>query len=137
MPQSAQTNIDPQFWDRLRKALEYHMDSTALTQRDLATRLGLDPTTLNNFLNRQSKTLGGLAVALACTLLDLTCDGTKIGRIGDRDHAKPLMEPPPQQLILEFDEAFEFKPESKRATIVLRKSLARQSSLRLSIRKIG
>src|SRR5713101_7624923 len=103
MPQPAQTNIDPQFWDRLRKALKYYMESTGLTQRELATKLGIDPTTLNNFLNRQSKALGGLAVAIACTLIDLVCDRTKIGRIVHSEHAKPRAEPLTQQLVLEFD----------------------------------
>jgi hypothetical protein len=137
VPRSAQTNIDPQFWERLREALQSHVDSTGLTQRELAAKLGLDATTLNNFLNRQSKSVGGLAVALACTLVDLVCDGTKIGRVLHSQRAKPLTEPIEQQLILEFDRAFEIKHESKRATIVLRKRAARNGSLRLSISKIG
>jgi len=44
------------------------MDSAGLTQKELAAKLGIDPTTLNNFLNRENKALGGLAVALACTV---------------------------------------------------------------------
>jgi transcriptional regulator with XRE-family HTH domain len=113
------------------------MDSTGLTQRELAAKLGIDPTTLNNFLNRQNKALGGLAVALACTVVDLFCDGTKIGRLVKSEHGKPFIAPVARQLILEFDEAFEYIRESKRATIVLRKPAARHRSLRLSIRKIG
>src|SRR5438045_3494342 len=81
MPQSPQSNIDPRFWDRLRECLNSHMERTEATQKELASRLGIDPTTLNNFLNGQSKTLGGLAVALACTMVDLVCDGKAIGRI--------------------------------------------------------
>jgi transcriptional regulator with XRE-family HTH domain len=136
VPRSAQTKIDPQFWERLRKALQYQVDSTGLTQRELAAKLGIDPTTLNNFLNRQSKSVGGLAVALACTLVDLVCDGTKIGRVLQSQRAR-LPEPIAEQLVLEFDRAFEIKHESKHATIVLRKRTARNASLRLSIRKIG
>jgi len=53
------------------------MGSKGLKQKELAEKLGIDPTTLNNFLNRQSNTLGGLAVALACTLIDVVCDGKR------------------------------------------------------------
>jgi hypothetical protein len=133
VPQSSQTNIDPEFWERLRNTLKAYMKATGLRQKELAPRLGIDPTTLNNFLNRQNKSLGGLAVALACTVVNLACDGTQIGRIQDADP------PPPAagQLVLEFDDAFEFKPESERATIVLRKPAAHRESIRLVIRRIG
>lgn len=137
MPQSAQANLDPEFWDRLRDTLRSHMSATGLKQRDLAPRLGIDPTTLNNFLNRQSKTLGGLAVALACTVVDLVCDGTKIGRIVQSGNAAPVANLLEEQLVLEFDDAFEFKGESEQPTIVLRKPVARHDSLRLAIRRIG
>lgn len=113
------------------------MKSTGLKQKELAAELGIDPTTLNNFLNRESKALGGLAVALACTVVDLVCNRTKIGRIAHGKRAKPLAGPFTQQLVLEFDKAFECKREAKHATVVLRKPTARQGSLRLSIRKTG
>jgi hypothetical protein len=133
VPRSSQTSIDPEFWERLRDALNAHMRATGLRQKELAPKLGLDPTTLNNFLNRQNKGLGGLAVALACTFVDLVCDGTKIGKSGQR---KARLEPAPErQLVLEFDEAFEIKRKSERPTVVLRKPPAR--SVHLRIRKVG
>jgi hypothetical protein len=87
-------------------------------------------------LNRQSKTLGGLAVALACTLIDLMCNGKKIGRIV-QGPAKLVAEPSDEQLLLEFDAAFEVKRESKHPTIVVRKSVGRHNRLRLAIGRIG
>jgi hypothetical protein len=137
MPRSAQANFDPEFWDRLRDTLISHMRAYGLNQRELAPKLGIDPTTLNNFLNRQNKTLGGLAVALACTLVNLDCNGTKIGRIEPGGNAGPVAELLLEQLVLEFDDAFEVKSESEQPTIVLRKSTARQDSLRLAVRRIG
>ena len=138
MPRSPQTNVDPEFWDRLRDTLKSHMEESGLKQKELAPQLGIDPTTLNNFLNRQSKSLGGLAVALACTVVDVACGDTKIGRIMQRSgDAVPLQMPPDGVLVLEFDESFECKPESDIATIVLRKPPARHDSLRLAIRRIG
>ncbi len=137
MPRSAQTNIDPEFWDRLRETLKSHMKATGLNQKELAARLGIHPTTLNNFLNRQSKALGGLAVALTCTVVDLVCDGTTIGRTTQNGRAAKGAESYEEQLVLEFDDAFELKRDSEHPTIVLRKPAARRDSLRLSIRKIG
>jgi transcriptional regulator with XRE-family HTH domain len=137
VPRSAQTNIDPAFWNRLRKALKYNMDARGVTQKALAADLGIDPTTLNNFLNGQSKSLGGLAVALACTLTDLACAGTKIGRIAHGKHPKAPLVHTDQQLILEFVGAVEFKRESKRTAIVLRRPTVRHGSVRLLIREIG
>lgn len=135
MPRPSQTNIDPEFWDRLRDTLNAHMRTTGLRQKQLAPKLGVDPTTLNNFLNRQSKALGGLAVALACTFLDLVCDGTRIGRSAQRSvRAEPT---PERQLVLEFDDTFEIERDSERPTVVLRKPPARHDSVRLRIRRIG
>jgi len=112
------------------------MNSTGLKQKELAAELGIDPTTLNNFLNRQSKSLGGLAVALACTVVDLMCNGTKIGRIGCAKLAKSEIMRREEQLVLEFDETFELRAKSKRPTIVVRKTVARQDRLRLAITRI-
>jgi len=137
VPQSSKTNVDPEFWERLRNTLNSHMKASGLKQKELAPKLGIDPTTLNNFLNRQSKTLGGLAVALACTVVDLVCAGTRIGRSAQSVQAAPVPEAYAGQLVLEFDEAFEFKGESEHPTIVLRKPPARHDSLRLVIRRIG
>lgn len=105
-------------------------------QKELTEKLGIDATTLNNFFNRQSQTLGGLAVALACTQIDLICNGTKIGRIA---HGRPKLadEPLDEQLVLEFDAAFKVKRESKQPTIVVRKSARRHHGIRLAIRRIG
>jgi transcriptional regulator with XRE-family HTH domain len=136
VPQLAQSLVDPEFWDRLREVFKAHMDSRKLKQKELAQKLGIDPTTLNNFLNRQSQTLGGLAVALACTLVDLECNGTRIGRVIQRRRAEALSKPSDEQLLLEFDAAFEVRRETKRPTIVLRKSAGRQNGLRLAIRRI-
>jgi len=137
MPQPIRAEVDPEFWERLRQVLRSYMAAAELTQKELAPRLGLDPTTLNNFLNRQSKTVGGLAVALACTLVDLVCDGTQIGRVAQSRNAPQQAGLSKKQLVLEFDEAFEFNRESGHPTMVLRKSVAHRESLRLSIRRIG
>jgi transcriptional regulator with XRE-family HTH domain len=137
VPQSAQSPIDPEFWDRLREALKAHMESNGLKQKELAEKLGIDPTTLNNFLNHQSKTLGGLAVALACTLIDLVCNGRKIGRIMEHGRASLGAGQLDEKLVLEFDAAFEVKRESKRPTIVVRKPAGSHDGLRLAIRRIG
>jgi transcriptional regulator with XRE-family HTH domain len=138
LPQLPQVNIDPEFWERLREALRSHMKAAGLNQRALAEKLALDPTTLNNFLNHQSKTMNGLAVALACRLIDLVCDGTTIGRIVPNGHTDLGVDPIAEQLVLEFDDAFELKRESERPTIVLmRKPTSRHETLRLSITKIG
>jgi transcriptional regulator with XRE-family HTH domain len=137
VPRSAQSTIDPEFWDRLRETLKSHMKSTGLKQKELAGELGVDPTTLNNFLNRESKALGGLAVALACTVVDVMCNGTKIGRIRRAGRAKLVTGPPEEQLVLEFDKAFELKAKSKHPTIVVRKSATRHNRIRLAITRIG
>jgi transcriptional regulator with XRE-family HTH domain len=121
----------------MRDTLKSHMKAMGLNQRELAPRLGIDPTTLNNFLNRQSNALGGLAVALACTYVDLVCGGKKIGRIVQIGASEPVAEVLEEQLVLEFDGAFEYKRESGPPTIVLRKPVARRDSLRLAIRRIS
>lgn len=110
------------------------MVSTGLKQKDLAARSAIDPTTLNNFLNRQSNTLGGLAVALACTLVDLVCDGIVIGRT--LRPSRRALETPGRQLVLEFDGTFESKRGSKHPTIVLRKP-SHRNTVRLSIKAVG
>jgi hypothetical protein len=135
MPRSSQTNIDPEFWERLRETLKSHMKATGCTQRQLAPKLGLDATTLNNFLNHQSNALGGLATALACTIVDVVCHGTRIG-IVQTGHVQPVAEPLEDQLVLEFDDAFELKQVSDHPTVILRKPPARHDTLRLSIRRI-
>ncbi len=134
MPGVPQTTIDPEFWNRLRDTLKAHMRSTGLKQKALATKLGIDQTTLNNFLNCQSDRLGGLAVALACTMLNLVCDGATIGRvIPSKRSAKGAAEQSARQLVLEFDGSFESKRGSKNPTIVLRKPADNQP-VRLSIK---
>jgi hypothetical protein len=113
------------------------MKASRIKQRELAPKLGIDPTTLNNFLNRQSKALGGRAVALACTIVDIVCDGTKIGRVVEGGNDKPVEEVLDEPLVLEFDGTFELGRESEHPTIILRKPVARQDGLRLSIKRIG
>jgi hypothetical protein len=137
MSRSARTEIDPEFWNRLREELRSYMTATGLNQRELAPKLGINPTTLNNFLNRQTKALGGLAVALACTIVELHCDGTRIGRILPSRRTAPHAEPEGGQLVLEFDGTFEIKGESRYPTIVLRKPSARRANLRLAIKNVG
>jgi hypothetical protein len=134
VPQTPRNNIDPEFWDRLRKTLQEHMKANKIRQKELALKLAIKPGTLNNFLNGQNRTLGGFAVAAACTLVDLVCDGRRIGRVGSND----LPETPTEnQLVLEFDEAFELKREDGRPTMVLRKPPARDARLRLAVKRIG
>jgi hypothetical protein len=110
------------------------MKANKIKQKELALKLAIEPGTLNNFLNGQSKTLGGFAVAAACTLVDLVCDGRRIGRVGGNDLPGTLSE---DQLVLEFDEAFELRREGGRPTMVLRKPPARDTSLRLAVKRIG
>jgi transcriptional regulator with XRE-family HTH domain len=137
LPGAPHRNVDPEFWDRLRKALTSHMHATGLKQRELARELGIETSTLNNFLNHESKTLGGLAVALACTVLDLVCDGTKIGKVTSSGRTGLVTQPLEEQLVLEFDDSFVLRRESKHPTIVVRKPATGHDVLRLSIKKIG
>jgi hypothetical protein len=112
------------------------MRERGLRQKEFAPALGIDPTTLNNFLNRQSKSLNGLTVALACTILDLTCNGARIGRIVPGSRTKQIPKGPKDQLVLEFDESFRFLRKSDHPAVVLRKSPSRDV-LRLSVKRIG
>jgi DNA-binding XRE family transcriptional regulator len=113
------------------------MKGTGLTQRELARSLGINPTTLNNFLNHQSKALGGLAVALACTVVDVVCNDTRIGRITGEGHGEPCTEPHQEQLVLEFDSGFELAGATEHPTLVLRRPQGRHHGLRLAIRQVG
>ncbi|MBM3735919.1 MAG: helix-turn-helix transcriptional regulator [Acidobacteria bacterium] len=134
MPRSAQSAIDKDFWERLRGTLRKEMVASGLRQKDLAAKLGIDTTTLNNFLNHQNKSLGGLAVALACTMVDLTCDGKTIGRLQPARLAEQPLRTSQHQLELEFDNAFEIKADAKVPTLVIRKPATRTGSVRLAIR---
>jgi hypothetical protein len=107
-----------------------------VTQKDLAPQLGIDPTTLNNFLTGESKALGGLAVALTCTIMDVECDGKTIGKIKRRkDQAEPKADR--YQLQFEFDHAFQLQPAAENPVVVLRKAAPSRESVRVSIKRIG
>ncbi len=112
------------------------MKSSNLRQKELAARLGIDATTLNNFLNRKSKSLGGLPVALACTLVDLTCDGKTIGIVRRDQIERPGRTRGEEQLVLEFDGTFELMRESKNPTLFVRRPTSQQGSIRLAIRNV-
>ena len=112
------------------------MADEKVNQRQLATHLGLDPTTLNNFLNNQSVRLGGLAVALACSIgIDVECNGVTIGKLvpmpnGDhraKAHAHDA------QLVLEFDDNFVLKQESHSPCVLLHKPASSERRIRLRI----
>jgi hypothetical protein len=137
MPRPSQSHLDPEFWERLRETLRTHMRVMGLKQNQLAPRLGLDPTTLNNFLNRQSNSLNGLAVALACTFVNLACGTAVIGRITSSARPESVPEGAEDQLVLEFEECFEFQRKSERPTLVLRRSPGGQKVLRLSVTKVS
>jgi transcriptional regulator with XRE-family HTH domain len=137
LPRLSQSNVDPEFWERLRKTLESYLKSSGLKQKELAPQLGIDPTTLSNFLNGQSNSINGLAVALACTFVELSCSGVRIGRTTASESAETESENLEEQLLLEFDESFEFHRESERPILVLRKSPGRQEIMRLSMRRIS
>ena len=134
---AAKSTIDHEFWDRLRGALKLYMEDASLTQKEMAPRLGLNPTTLSNFLNRQTETVGGLAVALACTIVDLSCNGNKIGRLGDNVEIQRGPASRDGGLILQFDDAFEVRSAAEGPSIILRKPAARDHNLRLSIKKLA
>lgn len=137
LPRSPQTTIDPEFWERLRENLKAHMKEMGLKQKELAPKLGIDPTTLNNFLNHQSNALNGLAVALACTFIDLACGKVRIGRIPPVELAARTQGSIGEQLVLEFDKSFEIQRGAERPTLVLRKSPSRREIVRLSVRRLG
>jgi hypothetical protein len=137
VPRLSQSNVDPEFWERLRKTLESYLMSSGLKQKELAPQLGIDPTTLSNFLNGQSNSINGLAVALACTLVELSCSGIRIGRTTSSESMETEQGGLEEQLLLEFDESFEFRRESERPILVLRKSPGRQEIMRLSMRRIS
>ena len=133
MPQPPQMNVDPEFWDRLRVTLKAYMKANRIKQKELAPRLAIEPTTLNNFLNGQSKALGGLAVALACTLADVVCDGKRIGKLGDKSSSGAGE----KQLVLEFDQAFELNQDGAHPSMVLRKPPGADSLVRLALKRIS
>jgi hypothetical protein len=112
------------------------MEAEGLNQRELAPRLGLDASTLNNFLNEQSERLGGLAVALACSVgVEMVCNGVKIGKLvpsPNVDHrAKPSTLD--AQLALEFDHNFVVHQGSDIPTLILRKPASSDRQIRLRI----
>jgi transcriptional regulator with XRE-family HTH domain len=133
MPQPPHINVDPEFWDRLRGTLRTYMKANRIKQKELAPRLAIEPTTLSNFLNGQSKALGGLAVALACTLADVVCDGKRIGRLGDNLSAGTGE----KQLVLEFDQAFELNQDGVHPSMILRKPPGADGLVRLALKRIG
>jgi transcriptional regulator with XRE-family HTH domain len=139
VPQPPNLTPDPAFWARLRATLRAYMEAEGLSQRELATRLGLDASTLNNFLNEQSERLGGLAVALACSIgVEVVCNDIRIGKLvaspnGDR-RAKPSTRD--AQLALEFDHNFVVQQGAEVPTLILRKpaSSDRQIHLRIAVK---
>ena len=135
MPLPPKSNLDPEFWARLRLTIRSYMDRTGEKDRELAPKLALQPSTLNNFLNEHSTKMDGHAVALACTIMNLSCDGTQIGRLSQFDNGQPS-EAPSQQLVLEFDDAFEIKPGADRPTLILRKPPARDTTVRLLVKRV-
>jgi len=111
------------------------MKQTGETDDTLAPKLALAPSTLNNFLNRHSERMDGHAVALACTLMNLVCAGEEIGKISYRQNGQPTS--PPEQLVLEFDDSFEISGQSEHPTLLLRKPLLRNESVRILVKRIG
>jgi hypothetical protein len=136
MPQSPQSDLDPEFWERLRGALKAFMSARQMKQCVLAPMLGIKPSTLNNFLNHESDTLGGLAVAFACAIgVEVVCNGDTIGKLspsknGDR---RTEMKAGTPQLVLEFDESFEVQQRENLPIVVLRKPPSREGIIRLRI----
>jgi hypothetical protein len=129
------SRIDPDFWERFRQTLLEYISKARLNQPELAPKLGLEFSTLNNFLNRHSGRLDGHAVALACTLMTVNCGDAAIGRISD-----PQASPEPassMQLVLEFDNAFQVSAGEVNTILTLRKPPGREDAVRLLIRKIG
>lgn len=132
MPQIPRADADTQFWDQVRVSLKAYLRDAGVTQKVLAGKLGIEAGTLNNFLKGHSHTLGGRAVALACTFLDLVCDGVHIGRLPrktSRDQAD-------NQLVLQFDSSFRFKSASGNPTLVLKKPPSRAHGLHLTVRRV-
>jgi transcriptional regulator with XRE-family HTH domain len=136
VPQPPDSAPDPTFWARLRPTLRAYIEAEGLTQRELATRLGLDASTLSNFLNGQSERLGGLAVALACSIgVEMVCNDVRIGKLvhslnGD-NRAKPSARD--AQLALEFDHNFAVQQATEAPTLILRKPASSEGQIRLRI----
>jgi DNA-binding XRE family transcriptional regulator len=132
MARTPQAEIDNEFWDRVRESLKAFLRETDATQKELAGKLGIEPGTLNNFLKGHSQTLGGRAVALACTFIDLLCSGVRIGRLPQKTGPGQLDE----TLVLKFDSAFRVKMDSRSPTLVLKRPPSRAQSVRLAIRRL-
>lgn len=137
MPRPPQSALDPDFWDKLRdQLLAYVQSKVGETQRSLAQKLALGPSTLNNFLNRHSDRLDGHAVALACTMMTVACNGTEIGKIGQSQNGHQT-DDSPAQLVMEFDDAFEVNPDPEHPTLLLRKGPSHSDSVRILVKRIG
>lgn len=113
-----------------------YIETRQIRQKALAEQLGIDATTLN-FLNRHSKTLGGIVVARACTVIDLVCDGIVIGKIASAQEGRRVSDFFIGQLVLEFDDAFEVRGDSASPSVVLRRPAQREDGWRLSIRRVA
>jgi hypothetical protein len=112
--------------------------TSRMTQANLARALGLSPQTLANFLSQTNDSIGGLAVARACSIgFEFECEGRRIGRL-DRPSAVASNED--EQLVLEFSSDFRIIPESLQLSVACKKGPGRadigsESRFRLKIER--
>jgi transcriptional regulator with XRE-family HTH domain len=114
------------FWQNVRSTLKAFLEAAGKssnapgkwTQAKLASKLGVHPTTLANFLSGTNHQISGFAIANACTLgIEFTCSNHRIGRLEDQTTPMPLSE----QLVLEFSEDFSIAQESGPLTVELKR----------------
>jgi transcriptional regulator with XRE-family HTH domain len=98
------------------------MQANGMTRSDLAGRIALAPATLSNFLNGTNTSLGGLSVALACSIgIEIECDGRSIGPSSRNGHVRQD-QPAVHQLLLEFDASFQLVTSEPTVRLILRKT---------------
>jgi hypothetical protein len=130
-------DTDTAFWDHVRFTLRTYLNGERRvkdgpddwSQAAMAEALALSPQTLSNFLTGTNLSLGGFAVARACSMgMEFECDEQRIGRVGGEQNGIPQPQSD-QQLVLEFTDGFELIRDSAPLVIVLRKGPSRAGSL--------
>jgi hypothetical protein len=115
------------FWEHVRRVLKGYLHGRqigngqpSLTQAKLAHILGVHPATLANFLSSTNQSLGGFAIARACSLgIEFECDRQRIGRVNRQ--TDELRTPLAEQLVLEFSADFQISHESDPLIIQLKR----------------
>jgi len=132
------------FWAHVRARLHAYLRGEALiegrpsrwSQSAMAEVMALSPQALTNFLADRNHSLGGLAIARACSAgMEFECEDSIIGRIDAE--SRPTATREPDQLVLEFSDSFEMIQGSGPLLVALRKgphSAGRvQKNIRLTV----